>query len=111
MAEEIRVKVNEHLEEQRKIEQNLAVMQLETKKTVSVALEIVDSLFDVLRSLQKRIDWKQIESYSKRSEAAGKRLLNQTSGSVNLDFSKLLQTVEKHLPEKPPRKHMSFLEL
>jgi hypothetical protein len=109
LAEEIREKVNVHLEEQRKIEQSLAVMQLETKKTVSVALEIVDSLFDVLRSLQKRFDWKQIESYSKRSGSAGKRLMNQTSGSVNLDFSKLLQTVEKHLPRETSKETYELL--
>ena len=48
LADQIREKANVHLEEQRKMEQNKAIMQVETKKTVSVALEIVDSLFDVL---------------------------------------------------------------
>ena len=109
LAEKIREKVNEHLEEQRKIEQNMATMQVETTKTVSLALEIVDSLFDVLRSLQKRIDWKQIESYSKRSEVAGKRLMNQTSGAVNLDFSKLLLAVEKHLPKETSKETYRLL--
>ena len=109
LAEKIREKVNEHLEEQRKIEQNLATMSLRLKKLSVVALEIVDSLFDVLRSLQKRIDWKQIESYSKRSEVAGKRLMNQTSGAVNLDFSKLLLTVEKHLPEETSKETYDLL--
>ena len=109
LAEKISEKANEHLEEQRKIVQNKAIMQVETAKTVSVALEIVDSLFDVLRSLQKRIDWKQMESYSRRSEETGKRLMNQTSGSVNLDFSKLLLTVEKHLPKETSKETYDLL--
>lgn len=109
LAEKISEKANEHLEEQRKIVQNKAIMQVETTKTVSVALEIVDSLFDVLRSLQKRIDWKQMESYSKRSEETGKRLMNQTSGSVNLDFSKLLLAVEKHLPKETSKETYDLL--
>ena len=100
LVEKISEKTNETLEEQRKILQNKEIMQNEITKILSVALEIVDSLFDVLRSLQKRIDWNQIESYSVLSEENGRSLMNQKIGSINLDFSKLLQAVEKHLPKE-----------
>jgi hypothetical protein len=109
LAEKISEKTNLHLEEQKRVLQNRKIMQVEITKTLSGALEIVDSLFDVLRSLQKRIDWTQIESYSNRSEEAAKRLINQTIGSVNLDFSKLLLAVEKHLPKETSKETYDLL--
>ncbi len=109
LAEKISEKVNVILEEQRKILRNKEFMQSEIAKIVRVALEIVDSLFDVLRSLQKRIDWLQLESYSKLSEETGKRLMNQTIGSVNLDFSRLLLAVEKHLPKETSKETYDIL--
>ena len=109
LAEKIKEKVIEHLKEQRKIDQNKETIKVETAKTVSVSLEIIDSLFDVLRNLQSRIDWKQIETCSKRSEMAGKKLLNQTSGLVSLDFSKLLLVIEKHLPRETAKETYRLL--
>jgi predicted RecB family nuclease len=53
------------LKEQRKmLEDREAAKQKrnELAKILSVAIEIVDSLFDVLRSLQGRVDWNHMES-------------------------------------------------
>lgn len=111
LAERIREIVSLHLEEQRRNEQNLATMRLETTRAVSLVLEIVDSLFDVLRSLQKKSNWKQIESNSRRSEVAGKRLMNQTSFAINLEFSKLLGAVEIHLPVETSRETYGLLRI
>ena len=64
LVEKISEKANETLDEQRRILQNKEIMQDEITRLLSVALETVDSLFDILRNLQeKRIDWDIIESF------------------------------------------------
>ena len=110
LAEKISAKANECLDEQRRILQNEELVQSEVAKTLGVAMEIVDSLFDVLRSLQKRIDWKQLEGHTKHAQETGQKLVNQVIESPNLDFSKLLLAVEENLPKGTSKETYGLLK-
>ena len=110
LVEKISKTASENLEEQKRILQNKEIMQNEITKIIRVALETVDSLFDVLRSLQeKRIDWNQTESYLDRSEENGRNLMTRKIGSINLDFSKLLIAVRNNLPKETSKETYDLL--
>ncbi len=57
---------------------------------------IVDSLFDVLRSLQGRIKWKFIDQCEKLSEKANETLAAKKMGLVNLDFRIFSSAIAEH---------------
>lgn len=102
LAETMRTKITEVLDAQRKA--------LETKKeaqkqkhndlvqALSSAVKITDSLFDILRSLQGRVDWNRVESTFKCSKETFRRFSGQ-KGSVNLDYTKLSSAITAHLPD------------
>jgi hypothetical protein len=105
-------KVTEALKEKRKmLEDKEAAKQKrnELTKILSVAIEIVDSLFDVLRSLQGRVDWNRVEGYLKRSEENVRSLAGQKIGTINLDFTKLSLAVKERLPEEISKETYSIL--
>ena len=105
-------KVTEALKEQRKmLEDKEAVKQKrnEIAKILGVAIEIVDSLFDVLRSLQGRVEWNRVEGYFKRSEENVRSFAGQTIGTINLDFTKLSLAVKERLPEEISKETYSIL--
>jgi hypothetical protein len=62
----INERITETLEEQRRMLQDKEAAKQERNelaKILSVAIEITDSLFDVLRSLHGQVDWNRVESY------------------------------------------------
>lgn len=67
-------------------------------RMLSVGIKIVDSLFDILGSLQGRIEWSRVEDYLKRSEENARNFASLTTDAVNLDFAKLSLAVMEHLP-------------
>jgi hypothetical protein len=96
-------KVTEALKEKRKmLEDKEAAKQKrnELTKILSVAIEIVDSLFDVLRSLQGRVNWNRVESCLKRSEENVRSLEGQKIGTINLEFTKLSLAIKERRPEE-----------
>ena len=104
--------ITETLKEQRKVlEDKEAAKQKrnELTKILSVAIEIVNSLFDVLRSLQGRVDWNRMESYLKRSEENVRSFTSQKIGTINLDFTKLSLAIKEHLPEEISKETYSIL--
>jgi hypothetical protein len=104
--------ITEALKEQRKmLEDKEAAKQKrnELTKILSVAIEIVNSLFDVLRSLQGRVDWNHVEGYLKRSEENVKNFTGQKTDTINLDFTKLSLAIKEHLPEEISKETYSIL--
>lgn len=67
-------------------------------QALSSALKITDSLFDILRSLQGRVDWNRVESTFKCSKEPFRRFSDQ-KGAVNLDYAQLSSAITEHLPE------------
>jgi hypothetical protein len=63
-------------------------------KVVGAALGVADSLFDVLRCLQGRVDWSQVESSLKRSEESAEYFAEEELCTVNLDFKALSSAVK-----------------
>jgi len=101
------------LEEQRKmLEDNEAAKQKQnevTKKLLSIAIEIVDSLFDVLRSLQGRVDLNRLEGYLERSEENIRGFTDLNIGTINLDLTKLSLAIKEHLLEETSKEIIILL--
>jgi hypothetical protein len=98
-AESLYEKMNEALQEQKKIldsEEAANQKRSELANTLNTAMDIVDSLFDVLRSLNGRVDWNRVEGYLKRSEENARRFTEQGSSTINLDFNKLSSVLTAH---------------
>ena len=101
------------LDEQRKmLEDNEAAKQKQnevTKKLLSIAIEIVDSLFDVLRSLQGRVDLNRLEGYLERSEENIRGFTDLNIGTINLDLTKLSLAIKEHLLEETSKEIIILL--
>lgn len=113
LVEAIYEKVTEALKEQRKtLDDKEAASQTrsELTKILSVAIEIVDSLFDILRSLQGRVEWNRVEGYLKRSEENVRSFTCQKIGTINLDFTKLSLTIKEHHPKETSKETYSLLK-
>jgi hypothetical protein len=84
----------------------------EISKTVSVTMNIVDSLFDILRSLHGWVDWDRVEGFLKRSEEnAGKLTADQKMKTIELDFTKLSLAIKERLPEETSKETYNLLRL
>jgi hypothetical protein len=97
----INEKVAEAFNEKEKILENDETAKQkrnELTMMLSVGIKIVDSLFDMLRSLQGRIDWNHVEDYLARSEENARNFAALTTDTVNLEFAKLSLAVTEHLP-------------
>jgi hypothetical protein len=102
LAETMRTKITEVLDAQKKVleikEEAQKQKHNDLVQALSSALKITDSLFDILRSLNGRVDWNRVESTFKCSKEAFRRFSDQ-KGAVNLDYAKLSSAVTEHLPE------------
>jgi len=83
----------------------------EISKTVSVTMNIVDSLFDILRSLHGWVDWDRVEGFLKRSEENAARLADQEMKIIELDFTKLSSAIKERLPEETSKETYNLLRL
>jgi hypothetical protein len=114
LVEAIYAKVTEALNEKRQIVEDKEATkqkQNEFTKILSVAIEIVDPLFDILRSLHGRIDWNRVEDYSKRSVENVRNFTNLTAATTNLEFTKLSSAIKEHLPREISKETYSVLKL
>ncbi len=113
LAKEAHEKITAALNEQRKtVEINEAAKQKQnvvTKQLLSVALEIVDSLFDVLRSLQGRVDVNRLEGYLEHSEENIRDFTDLNVGTVDLDLTKLSSAIKAHLLEETQKEIYAIL--
>jgi hypothetical protein len=91
--------INEDLEEHKKaLEEKSPAEQAQNNlaNTLSASLEVVDALFDVLRSLQGCVDWKRMAKYAERSEKDFKSLFNQETAISSMEFAPLLSAIKDH---------------
>jgi hypothetical protein len=108
----INERITETQEKQRRMLQDKEAAKQERNelaKILSVAIEITDSLFDVLRSLHGQVDWNRVESYSKRSEEKWKELHEPKDWAIDLDFTTLLLAVKAHHPKETSKETYSIL--
>ena len=76
---------------------------------LSVAMETVDSLFDILRSLSGWVDWSRVEGFLKRSEENTKLFKDQKTGLTVLDFTKLSSVIKERQLEEISKETYSIL--
>jgi len=81
----------------------------EIGKTVSITMNIADSLFDILRSLHGWVDWNRVEGFLKRSEENAARLTDQKMETIELDFTKLSLAIKERLPEEISKETYNLL--
>lgn len=115
LAETLRTKITETLGSQRKtVEAKEAKEEVqkqelnELTQTLSNALKITDSLFDILRSLHGRVNWNRVESHLQCSKENIRRFTDQ-KGEANLDLAKLSSAIKEHLPEEISKEAHSIL--
>ena len=107
-------KIPETLREQRRMFDAKEVAKQKRNqvgKIVSVAMEIADSLFDILMSLHGWVDWNHIEVFSKRFEENVGILTDQEMETLELDFKKLSLAIEEQLPEEISKEAYDLLRL
>lgn len=83
----------------------------EIGKTVSVTMNIVDSLFDILGSLHGWVDWDRVDGFLKRSEENAARLTDQEVKIIELDVTKLSSAIKERLPEETSKETYDVLRL
>jgi len=107
-------KIPETLREQRRMFDAKEVAKQKRNqvgKIVSVAMEIADSLFDILMSLHGWVDWNHIEVFLKRFEENVGILTDQEMETLELNFKKLSLAIEERLPEEILKEAYDLLRL
>ena len=100
--------------EQKKVFEEKEVAKQERNeigKTVSIVMNIADSLFDILRGLHGWIDWIRIEDFSKRSEENAERLADQKMEKIELNCTKLSLAIKERIPEETSKETYGLLKL
>jgi hypothetical protein len=113
LVDAIYEKAMEALKEQRKKvdeEEVVSQIQSELTKILNVALDIIDSLFNILRSLHGRIEWDRVENYLRRSKERNRRFTSRKIETINLDFTKLSLAIKEHHSKETSRETYSILK-
>ena len=77
---------------------------------ITVVIEITDSLFNILRSLNGWVDWNRVEEdFSKGIEKNLERVTQITT--IDLDFTKLTLSIKERAPEKISREIYDLLKV
>ena len=98
-------------EQKRMYEEKELAKQTRNKliKTLSVAMETLDSLFDILVSLHGWIDWPHLEYLLNRSEEKA-RNFDPNVDLIHLDFAKLRLVIKAHLLEETSKETYGILK-
>jgi hypothetical protein len=83
--------------------------QVELANLTLKAMETVDSLFDILRNLNGRVDWDLVENNFKKSEENVKNLAIQAN-SLCLDITRLSTAVQERRPREIAEKTYDILK-
>jgi hypothetical protein len=113
-AEAIFKKITKTSKKEKKVVEEKEIAKQERNeigKTASITMNIVDSLFDILRSLHGWIDWDRVEDFLKRSEENAARLTDQEMKIIELDFSTLSLAITERLPEETSKETYNLLKL
>jgi hypothetical protein len=84
--------------------------QCNIDEALSVAMSIVDSLFDILRSLQGRVNWTFIDCCEKRSQKSFNALTINKIIEANLDFYLFSSAIAEHNVEAVSKETFCLLE-
>lgn len=76
----------------------------ELAQTTILAMETADSLFEILKKLHGRVDWKLVENSLTQSEENVGKLSSQGANSLHLDVKPLSTAVHQHRPEETSEK-------
>jgi len=82
----------------------------ELGQTIAQTIETSDSLFNILRSLHGRVDWKIVEIGCKQSEENAGRLSNLSANSICLDLKPLSTAGHEHRPKETAEKAYGALK-
>jgi hypothetical protein len=98
-------------EKEKIVENNETVKQERTEltKMLSFSIKIVDSLFDILTSLQGRIKWNRVEDSLKRSEEDFRNFASLTTDILSMELAKLSLAVKEHLQAEISKETYSVL--
>ena len=100
--------------EQRRVFEGKELAKQKRKELISmlsIAMDTIDSLFDILRSLRGRSYWSRVEGFLKCSEENARYLKAQKTGLFDLDFTKLSSAIKEHIPEETYEETYSILSL
>lgn len=112
LVDKINERIAETMKEQKKTSEDRETAKQkrnELTRILSVAVEIVDSLFDILRGLQGRVDWARVEGYLERSEENVRNFTCQTTRTVNLELTKLSSAIKERLPGETSKETYGIL--
>ncbi len=87
--------------------QKLMVQQV--PQQLNSAEEIIDPLFDLLRTLQGKINWKLAEDHLRNAKQNAEAFRDQTQGAVTFDFTKLASEVKAHVPGETGKETYNLL--
>jgi hypothetical protein len=83
----------------------------EIGKTISLTMNIVDSMFDILRSLQGWVDWERLDSLLNLFEENTVGLGDQQMKIMELDFTRLSLAIKERFPEETSKEVYNILKL
>jgi hypothetical protein len=83
--------------------------QKNVSKIITVTIDIIDSLFNILRSLNGWVDWNRVEKdFSKGIETNLEQIMQITA--INLDFTQLTLSIKERAPDKISREIYNLLK-
>jgi hypothetical protein len=84
--------------------------QKNVSKIITVTIDIIDSLFNILRSLNGWVDWNRVEKdFSKGIETNLEQIMQITA--INLDFTQLTLSIKERAPDKISREIYNLLKI
>ncbi len=99
LLEAIDVRVTAKLAHQRQLKEEQEATKAAARQKISVALRVVDELFDVLLALQENlVDWDSIQAQIARAQQDSAILLKDET--VTLNFAALERAVQRGLPKE-----------
>ncbi len=111
LAQLILEKANEFRSlKEKSTEEQIAVSQATAAITINTSLSVVDSLFDILRSLQGRIEWKLMNNYLRQIEKDLTNPSDKKTGLEQQDFSLLSSAINDHNVELISKESYRLLE-
>ena len=113
-AEAIFKKITKTSKKEKKVVEEKEIAKQERNeigKTASITMNIVDSLFDILRSLHGWVDWDRVECFLKSSQENAAKLTDQKIELSGIDFSKLSSAIKERLSEETSKETYNLLKL
>jgi hypothetical protein len=84
--------------------------KVELAKITLSAMDTIDSLFSILKSLHGRVDWKLVETNYKKAEENAAKLLNQGASQLNLEVNSISVAVQEHHAKEAAEKTLAVLK-